>query len=109
MTSSGVYALTSKIVLVDYDPMWVDTYKKEVNLIASALGDLALRIHHIGSTAIPGTCAKPIIDILVEATKIENIDSRNTAMIDIGYEPKGEFCPWRCISISCHKNNKQRT
>ena len=66
-------------------------YDKEAESVKSALGNLAVRIHHIGSTAIPSTCAKPIIDILVEAAEIESIDSRNDAMIELGYEPRGEF------------------
>jgi GrpB-like predicted nucleotidyltransferase (UPF0157 family) len=76
---------------VEYNPIWVDIYNKEAVSVQSALGNLVQRIHHIGSTAIPNTCAKPIIDILVEATEIESIDSRDEAMIELGYEPKGEF------------------
>ena len=71
--------------------MWVKMYEKEAESVKSALGNLAVRIHHIGSTAIPSICAKPIIDILVEASDIESIESRNEAMIELGYEPRGEF------------------
>ena len=85
------FPLVQKIELVEYNPMWIEMYEKEAASVMSALGNLALRIHHIGSTAIPGTCAKPLIDILAEAVEVESIDSRNDAMIELGYEPRGEF------------------
>ena len=83
--------MARKISLVEYNPMWVDMYEEEAEFVKSALGHLVVGIHHIGSTAIPGICAKPIIDILVEASDIEGIESRNEAMIELGYEPRGEF------------------
>jgi GrpB-like predicted nucleotidyltransferase (UPF0157 family) len=48
-------------------------------------------IHHIGSTAVPGLAAKPIIDILMEVTALEELDALNQRMESIGYTPKGEF------------------
>jgi GrpB-like predicted nucleotidyltransferase (UPF0157 family) len=85
------FPLVRKIELVEYNPKWVEMYEEEAASVMSALGNNAIRIHHIGSTAILGICAKPIIDILVEAGRIESIDSKNEAMIELGYEPRGEF------------------
>lgn len=53
------------IVIVDYDPEWVARFELERGRIQRALGPLALRIEHIGSTAVPGLAAKPIVDLLV--------------------------------------------
>jgi GrpB-like predicted nucleotidyltransferase (UPF0157 family) len=53
------------IVLVDYDPAWCARYEREAATVGGALGDRMLRVEHIGSTAVPGLTAKPIIDILV--------------------------------------------
>ncbi len=50
-----------------------------------------MRLHHIGSTAVPGLQAKPIIDMLAEVRDIEKIDSLNSDMIAAGYTPKGEY------------------
>lgn len=50
-----------------------------------------VEIHHIGSTAIPGIKAKPVIDIMVVVEDINKVDSYNDKMRAIGYEPKGEF------------------
>ncbi len=52
--------------LVDYDAAWPARFESERARIGTALGPLALRIEHIGSTAVPGLAAKPIIDVLVE-------------------------------------------
>jgi len=54
-----------QIKLLDYDPDWRGEFEKHAKVIAKALGDIALRIEHIGSTSVPGLAAKPIIDILV--------------------------------------------
>jgi GrpB-like predicted nucleotidyltransferase (UPF0157 family) len=47
-------------------------------------------IHHIGSTSIAGIFAKPIVDMLVEATNLREVDSRNDQMKSLGYEVMGE-------------------
>jgi GrpB-like predicted nucleotidyltransferase (UPF0157 family) len=54
-----------KIEIVDYDPLWPVKYERHATVISAALMAAALRIEHIGSTAVPGLAAKPIIDILV--------------------------------------------
>lgn len=53
------------IVLADYDPAWRARYDREAATISEALGDRVREVKHIGSTAVPGLAAKPIIDILV--------------------------------------------
>jgi GrpB-like predicted nucleotidyltransferase (UPF0157 family) len=59
--------------------------------VASALGELLLAIHHIGSTAIPGIDAKPIIDMLAVVNAISEVDSRNAELQALGYEAMGEY------------------
>ena len=54
------------ITLEPFNPEWKSLFEKEKHLLSSILGSIALRIEHIGSTAIPGIMAKPTIDILVE-------------------------------------------
>jgi GrpB-like predicted nucleotidyltransferase (UPF0157 family) len=79
------------ITVVPYDPHWPDLFRAEANELAEILGEEMVAIHHIGSTAIPGIHAKPIIDILVEVEDIERIDAFNQQMTKRGYLPKGEF------------------
>jgi GrpB-like predicted nucleotidyltransferase (UPF0157 family) len=51
--------------IADYDPAWPARFEEERARIEAALGPQVLRIEHIGSTAVPGLAAKPIVDVLV--------------------------------------------
>ncbi len=82
---------TQRALVVPPDPRWPGMFHEEAECLRHALGAAAVALHHIGSTAIPGVHAKPIIDILIEATSPTDIESRNPAMEGIGYEPMGEF------------------
>lgn len=51
------------VVIVEYDPEWPARFERERERVAAALGDLVERIEHVGSTAVPGLAAKPVIDL----------------------------------------------
>jgi GrpB-like predicted nucleotidyltransferase (UPF0157 family) len=53
------------IAVVDYDPAWPAAFESWRQRIAAVLGVVALRIEHVGSTAVPGLPAKPHLDIQV--------------------------------------------
>ena len=76
----------TRLEIVDYDPRWPARFETERARIASAIGDTALRIEHIGSTSIPGLAAKPIIDILVVVPKITDDARFVPALEAAGYE-----------------------
>ena len=63
-----------EIVIADYDPAWPARFETERSRIAATLGPRALRIEHIGSTAVPGLAAKPIVDVLVEVAALYGVD-----------------------------------
>ncbi len=79
-----------KIVVVPHDPHWGSVFAEEAQLLKKVFVGEAVRIHHIGSTAIPEIYAKPIIDILMEVHQIERVDAYNAVMIQLGYLPQGE-------------------
>lgn len=80
-----------KIEVVDYNPKWPELFALERDVLEKTLKDVASAVHHIGSTAVPGLDAKPIIDILIEVTSLDALDALNRELQDIGYEPKGEY------------------
>ncbi|MCD3197518.1 GNAT family N-acetyltransferase [Clostridium botulinum C/D] len=82
---------TRIIEVVPYDEKWRKKFINESIKIRNIMRDEVINIYHIGSTAIPGIYAKPIIDILVEVKKIEIVDIYNDKMMELGYVPKGEF------------------
>jgi GrpB-like predicted nucleotidyltransferase (UPF0157 family) len=59
-----------EIVIADYDPAWPRRFEGERERIRAALGSRALRIEHVGSTAVAGLAAKPIVDVLVEVARL---------------------------------------
>ena len=73
------------IVTVDPDPAWPALYEAERRRLATALGPLAARIEHIGSTAVPGLPAKPIVDIDVYVAAIEPMAPYRTPLEALGY------------------------
>jgi GrpB-like predicted nucleotidyltransferase (UPF0157 family) len=80
-----------KVEVVPHDPTWRVKFEDESKLIALALGENVIVIHHIGSTSIPNIYAKPIIDMLVEVKDITKVDEQNSAMAALGYKAMGEF------------------
>src|SRR5438552_16157021 len=53
------------IVIIEYRPEWAEEFTAIARPLREALGELALRIDHIGSTAVPGLAAKDVIDVQV--------------------------------------------
>ena len=74
------------IVVVPYRPEWPRLFRMHTARIAAALGDVALQIEHIGSTAVPGLAAKPIVDILVVVEDSGEEEAYLPAMTECGYE-----------------------
>jgi GrpB-like predicted nucleotidyltransferase (UPF0157 family) len=56
--------MVNPIVVVEYDPAWPDLFAALRTPVAAALEDVAVAIEHVGSTAVPGLAAKPIIDLV---------------------------------------------
>jgi GrpB-like predicted nucleotidyltransferase (UPF0157 family) len=77
--------------VVSYNSNWKKMYKEESEKIKNVLSDIIIDIHHIGSTAIPGIKAKPVVDILVEVEDIEGVNQYNHKMKELGYEAMGEY------------------
>ena len=73
------------IVVADYDPAWPERFRREAEKIRAALGEAALTIEHIGSTAVPGLSAKPIVDVLLVVEDSSNETSYVPALEGAGY------------------------
>ncbi len=64
--------LTGPIELCSYDPGWPDAYSQLAAGVRRALGSRVVRLEHVGSTAVPGLAAKPIIDVVLEVSQSAN-------------------------------------
>lgn len=79
-----------KVTLVAYDEQWPDLFETESSMLQITIGKVISRIHHIGSTSVPGLAAKPVIDILMEVVSLNELDNLNAAMERAGYTARGE-------------------
>jgi GrpB-like predicted nucleotidyltransferase (UPF0157 family) len=59
------------IRIVDYDPAWPALAGEELRRIKEGLGVVAARLEHVGSTAVPGLAAKPILDLQLSVGTVE--------------------------------------
>ena len=88
----------NKLEVVPYDPRWPAAFEAEAIRLRSALGTMALRIDHHGSTSIPGLGAKPIIDIQVSVAGLQPLAAYDEPLRAIGYvhvpDPDDSFCPF---------------
>jgi GrpB-like predicted nucleotidyltransferase (UPF0157 family) len=67
--------VSDPIVVVPYDPGWPVLFCELGHRLRQALGDIAVRIDHVGSTAVPGLAAKPVLDVQVSVATLEPLDA----------------------------------
>jgi len=79
------------IRVVAHDPGWTAKFELEAERIVEAIGEVVVRAHHIGSTAISGMKAKPVIDVLLEVASLQALDQKAALLESLGYEALGEF------------------
>lgn len=77
-----------EVAVVPYDPRWPNLFAEEKrHLLACLPADLIRRIEHFGSTAVPGLAAKPIVDMLVEVTSLDQTRERIAPLLEAqGYD-----------------------
>lgn len=83
--------MAQQVNVKEFDLGWKALFEKEAELIRSILGDSCKAVHHIGSTAVDGLPAKPIIDILTVVDDIEAVDKLIPQFEAAGYEYLGEL------------------
>jgi len=81
-----------QVQVVAYDLAWQMLFEQErMHLLDCMPSDLIVRIEHFGSTAVVGLAAKPIVDMVIE---VSNVDQARTVVPHI-LEPQGYDCFWR--------------
>jgi phosphoglycolate phosphatase len=89
--SDAVGLESGMVRLADYDLRWPGVFAAEAARLATAAPGLAWRFEHIGSTSIPGVCAKPIIDIAAGRPPGSTIGEYVAALEAAGYRYRGEL------------------
>ena len=80
-----------KVELLPYSPSWEQAAQAESQRLLQALADNIVAVHHIGSTAIPGIHAKPIVDLLTVVRSVSTFDEQQAALMQLGYQCWGEY------------------
>lgn len=78
-------AINEDIRLIPYDPIWAKKFCDEKARLLGIFSKDILELEHIGSTAIIGLCAKPIIDMMGAVISMEAADSLIIPLCDFGY------------------------
>lgn len=79
-----------KVEVLEYQDEWPLLFETEKKILHQVFQENIYTILHIGSTAVPGLAAKPIIDIMPVVYKLEQVDTLNKKMGQLGYIAKGE-------------------
>lgn len=79
------------IVLLPYDAGWPEAFASEAARLRSGLPDVLLDLQHMGSTAVPGLPAKPVIDILAVVPSLDALDLQRDEFERLDYQVMGEF------------------
>lgn len=79
-------AMTGRVILAPYDPEWPRRFHQEAVVLGAVFAGSDAAIEHVGSTAVPGLGAKPVIDIMVGLSHLVQAESRMGALEAEGYE-----------------------
>jgi GrpB-like predicted nucleotidyltransferase (UPF0157 family) len=71
--------------VVDYDSAWPVLARQELWAVKNAVAEAAVRVEHVGSTAVPGLAAKPIVDLQLSVDRIEPRERYAVALTQLGY------------------------
>lgn len=77
--------------VVPYDPEWPRRFERERAVLETIFTGLGVAIEHVGSTAVPGLAAKPVIDMMLGVSRLDDVDARVPALEAAGYEYAPEY------------------
>src|SRR5262245_22556912 len=80
-----------RVQVVAYDPEWPGIFERVRTYVWPAVGDIALNVEHVGSTAVHGLRAKPVIDACIVVTSAEEVDACIERLANIGYFHRGNL------------------
>ena len=82
--------MPAPVVIVEYDPGWPRRFEAARSAIEQVVGGLLVCVEHVGSTAVPGLAAKPIIDIMPGLKRFEDGHACVEPLQTLGYGYRGE-------------------
>jgi GrpB-like predicted nucleotidyltransferase (UPF0157 family) len=83
--------MADEIIIVDYNPLWSEMAQQEKERLMAKFGSQIIAIEHIGSTAVPGLSAKPVIDLFAGVKSMDIADTLLDPLHQLGYESPPPF------------------
>jgi len=83
--------LTEEVRVVEHDRQWSRLFVELSERVTAALGELALRVEHVGSTSVPGLAAKPVVDLDVVIPSRGDLPEAIHRLQALGYEHLGDL------------------
>lgn len=80
-----------RVQVVAYDPEWPGNFERVRSYVWPAVRDLALAMEHVGSTAVPGLKAKPVIDACIVVASREEVPACIERLASLGYIHRGDL------------------
>ena len=82
--------LPNTLVVLPYDPNWKTEFERIRDYLIEQIGDLVLEVKHVGSTSVPGLCAKPIIDIVAVMESCDVLPAIVNRLEKVGFQHEGD-------------------
>ena len=82
--------MTSPVEIAEYDPAWRPRFAALGAELRRALGPVAVRIDHIGSTAVPGLAAKPVVDVQISVVTLDPVEVFAAPLQELGWRYRSE-------------------
>ena len=83
--------MSDAVIVVEYNPAWPSEFIRLRDRAQAALGDVAVTIEHVGSTAVPGLPAKDLIDMVVVVESDDDVNEAIACLATIGYRARGNL------------------
>lgn len=81
----------SQLLLLEYQDTWPAQFQDVAAELLSVFASSGASVEHIGSTAVPGLCAKPVLDVLVGLKSLSEAEDRQCALASMGYSCRAEY------------------
>ena len=96
--------------LLPHNRRWAELAEQEAARIRDAAGPAVIDVHHVGSTAIPGIAAKPILDLIVVSSSLAEFEMARPQIEALGYVWHGEYglAGRRYCTLSCAETGERR-
>ena len=91
MADFDITRKSGPVIIADYDPRWADEFAGLARRIRAIVGPAALRIDHIGSTAVPGLAAKDVVDVQITVPGLDRAGAVTAPLAAAGFRQKHEI------------------